>query len=160
MGRIGFLTALVLVASSAVMPETNTTYDTEAPIEVQEACNKWGEYYDICPELLQAICWNESRYENDLVNGTCKGIMQINEPVHTARIEKLGVTDIYDIDENIHVGADLLAELFADYPDAGTVLGLYHGEKKAVSKGKTGNYSTYTKTILEKSYELERVHGK
>lgn len=160
MGRLGLLTAIVLVASSAVMPETNTTYDTEAPVEVQEACMKWGGVYDICPELLEAICWNESRYETDLVNGTCKGIMQINEPVHTARIEKLGVTDIYDIDENIHVGADLLAELFADYPDAGTVLGLYHGEKKAVSKGKTGNYSTYTKTILEKSYELERVHGK
>ena len=134
MGRIGFLTALVLVASSAVMPETNTTYDTEAPIEVQEACNKWGEYYDICPELLQAICWNESRYETDLVNGTCKGIMQINEPVHTARIEKLGVTDIYDIDENIHVGADLLAELFADYPDAGTVLPLSRREKSRVKR--------------------------
>lgn len=160
MRGIGLLTALVLVTSSNVMPETNTQFDTEAPIEVQEACMKWGGVYDICPELLQAICWNESRYETDLENGTCVGIMQINEPVHTARIEKLGVTDIYDLDENIHIGADLLAELFASYPDAGTVLGLYHGEKNAVSKGKTGNYSTYTKTILEKSYELERVHGK
>ncbi len=160
MGRIGFLTALVLVASSAVMPEANTKFDTEAPIEVQEACMKWGGVYDICPELLQAICWNESRYETNLLNDTCKGIMQINEPVHTARIEKLGVTDIYDLDSNIHVGADLLAELFADCPDAGTVLGLYHGEKTAVKKGKTGNYSVYTKTILEKSYELERLHGK
>lgn len=160
MRGIGLITALVLVTSSNVMLEINTKFDTEAPIEVQEACIKWGKYYDICPELIQAICWNESRYETDLENGTCVGIMQINEPVHTARIEKLGVTDIYDLDENIHVGADLLAELFASYPDAGTVLGLYHGEKKAVSKGKTGNYSTYTKTILEKSYELERVHGK
>lgn len=160
MRGIGLLTALVLVTSSNVMPETNTQFDTEAPIEVQEACMKWGGVYDICPELIQAICWNESRYETDLENGTCVGIMQINEPVHTARIEKLGVTDIYDLDENIHVGADLLAELFASYPDAGTVLGLYHGEKNAVSKGKTGNYSTYTKIILEKSYELERVHGK
>lgn len=160
MRGIGLITALVLVTSSNVMLEINTKFDTEAPIEVQEACIKWGKYYDICPELIQAICWNESRYETDLENGTCVGIMQINEPVHMARIEKLGVTDIYDLDENIHVGADLLAELFASYPDAGTVLGLYHGEKKAVSKGKTGNYSTYTKTILEKSYELERVHGK
>lgn len=94
MRGLGLLTAIVLVSSS-LMPVTNTQYDTEAPVEVQEACTKWGEYYDICPELLQAICWNESRYETDLVNGTCVGIMQINEPVHTARIEKLGVTDIH-----------------------------------------------------------------
>lgn len=160
MRGIGLITALVLVTSSNVMLEINTKFDTEAPIEVQEACIKWGKYYDICPELIQAICWNESRYETNLENGTCVGIMQINEPVHTARIEKLGVTDIFELDSNIHVGADLLAELFTYYPDAGTVLGLYHGEKNAVSKGKTGNYSTYTKTILEKSYELERVHGK
>lgn len=156
---LGLLTALVLVSTSA-LPGSNTTYDDEAPIEVQQACIKWGGEYDICPELLQAICWHESRYTEDIKSGTCVGIMQINEPVHVARIDKLGVTDICDIDENIHVGADLLAELFENYPDAGTVLGLYHGEKDAVKKGRTGNYSSYTKAILEKSYELERIHGK
>lgn len=156
----GLLTAAVLVFCPLKQMPDAITYDNEAPIEVQEACQKWGKFYDICPELLQAICWHESRYFLDVDNGTCRGIMQINEPVHAERMEKLGVTDLYDLDSNIHVGADYLAELFADYPDAGTVLGLYHGEKNAVSKGKTGNYSKYTKSILEKSYELERIHGK
>lgn len=159
MRGLGLLTAIVMLCFP-VMPDTITMFDNETPIEVQEACIKWGEYYDICPELIQAICYHESRYVLDVDNGTCKGIMQINEPVHSERMKKLGVTDLYDLDSNIHVGADYLAELFADYPDAGTVLGLYHGEKNAVKKGKTGNYSNYTKGILEKAYELERTHGK
>ena len=160
MRGIGVITAVFLLLFP-IMPDTGTIiYDTEAPVEVQDICNKYGEMYDICPELLQAICYHESRYTYDAVNSSCKGIMQINAPVHKERMAKLGVTDIFDVDSNIHVGADYLAELFADYPDAATVLGLYHGEKNAVAKGKSGNYSKYTKEILEKAYELERLHGK
>ena len=160
MRGIGVITAVFLLLFP-IMPDTGTIiYDTEAPVEVQDICNKYGEMYDICPELLQAICYHESRYTYNAKAGSCKGIMQINEPVHKDRMKKLGVTDIYDMESNIAVGADLLGELFADYTDAGTVLGLYHGEKDAIKKGKSGNYSDYTKEILEKAYELERLHGK
>lgn len=159
MGGIGFLTLLLTIGQLSTEPIIN--FDSETPVEVQEACNKWGGEYDICPELLQAICYHESRYEADVKSGTCVGIMQINEPVHADRLIKLGITDIYDIDSNIHAGADLLAELFNNYSsDAGTVLGLYHGEKYAIQNGKKGIYSEYTKEILEKAYDLERLHGK
>lgn len=135
--------------------------DPDIPTEIQEACLKWGEEYDICPEFLEAICYEESRYTPDVVGGSCKGLMQINVPIQKGRIKKLGVTDIFDVDSNIHVGADLLAELFNDYSsDAGTVLMLYHGEKNALKNGKKGKYSAYAQRVLDKSEELERAHGK
>ena len=73
---------------------------------------------------------------------------------------ELGATDLKDIDDNIHVGADYLAELFADYEDVGIVLGLYHGESNAVERAKRGQLSNYVTEILEMSYELEEQHGK
>ena len=140
--------------------QAQTNVDEETPLEVRIACNKYGAEYDICPELLEAICYNESRYLPDVFNGTCRGIMQINEPYHKERMERLGVTDIYDLEGNIHVGADYLAELFAQYEDVGVVLSVYHGESKAVERAKKGNLSKYVKKILAKSEELERLHGK
>jgi len=154
---------IITAASIALMPvlPDATVYDPDIPQEIQIACEKYGEEYDICPELLEALCFQESRYTPDVTGGSCKGLMQINEPVHKGRMEKLGVKDIYDIDGNIHVGADYLAELFTDYSsDAGTVLMLYHGEKNAISKGKKGNYSKYAQAVLKKSEQLERQHGK
>lgn len=140
--------------------QAQTNVDEETPLEVQIACNKYGAQYDICPELLEAICYRESRYTPDISNGTCKGIMQINEPYHTERMERLGVTDIFDLEGNIHVGADYLAELFKTYEDVGVVLSVYHGESNAVEKAKSGNLSSYVRKILEKAEYLERLHGK
>jgi hypothetical protein len=60
----------------------------------------------------------------------------------------------------MYVAADYLHDLFEEHEDAATVLMLYHGEKNAVSKGKSGNVSSYAKGILERSEELERFHGK
>lgn len=137
-------------------------YDAEidAPEEVKEICEKYGAEYNISPEFLEAICWNESRYLPEVASGSCKGIMQINEPVHRKRMEALGAKDIFDVDDNIHTGADYLAELFKEHEDPAAVLGLYHGEKNAISKANTGKYSGYVSRILEKAACLERLHGK
>lgn len=154
---------LITTVSMLLMPlkVDTTTYYPDVPAEIQVACEKNGAEYDICPEFLEAICFEESRYTADVIGGSCKGLMQINEPVHKERMEQLEITDIFDIDSNIHVGADILHELFTDYSsDAGTVLMLYHGEKNAIKRGKQGNYSNYAQRILDKSAELERNHGK
>ena len=136
--------------------------DYEIPAEVQTACDKYGEEYDISPELLLAIIRYESCYVPDVSNGNCKGLMQINTPYHKNRMQELGITDIYDIDSNIHVGADYIAELYEDYDDYGIVLGIYHGETNAVINAEKGNYSKYTKKVLEYAADLEEElnHGK
>lgn len=151
--------AILALAAGPVKQEA-FVYDPSIPEEIQEACERYGAEYDICPELLEAICYYESRYIADVSNKDCKGLMQINEPVQKERMEKLGVTDIYDVDSNIHTGADLLGELFSEYKDVGTVLMLYHGEKDAVKKGNAGKLSKYAQRIINKSEKLERAHGK
>lgn len=152
--------ALIVALTLCMLPTNIPAQDDGIPEEVKTICEKYGAEYDICPELLEAICWNESRFTAKAENGTCKGIMQINVTAHKDRMAKLGVTDIYDTDSNIHVGADYLAELFTSYEDAGAVLGSYHGERNAVSKAEKGQLSGYTKRILKKAEYFERLHGK
>lgn len=154
------LICMVLLISPVKVQPTAAGIDPDIPDEVEEACTKYGDMYDICPELLEAICYHESRYISDVQNGTCKGLMQINTPYHKDRMKRLEVSDIYDIDSNIHVGADYLAELFDTYKDVAVVLGYYHGESNVESKVNSGKLSSYTKAILEKSESLERAHGK
>ncbi len=127
------------------------------PLEAQEACVKYGEEYGICSELLMAIIERESSGRPDAESGGCKGLMQISDRWHKDRMERLEVTDIYDVDGNIHVGADYLAELFGKYEDVGTVLMVYHGEKNAATKTELSSYADW---ILTRSAELERMNGK
>ena len=140
-----------------IKAEAATDDYKDVPTEIQEAAEQYGQEYDICPELIMAICYKESRYTADITDptGTCKGVMQIKESCHKDRMKRLGVTDLYDVEQNIHVGADYLAELFEEYEDVAIVLGTYHGESTAQTK-----ISIYTRTILLFSASLEREHGK
>lgn len=135
--------------------------DTYIPKEVQEACIKYGEEYNICPELLMAICEKESSGRADAVNGTCKGLMQINEIYHRDRMERLGVTDIYDIESNVKLAADYLSELFKQNEDTYLVLMTYNmGYKRAKQLYEQDIYSKYAVSVTERTDELERIHGK
>ena len=136
------------------------TDDAFVPLEVRIACDIWGEQYGICPELLEAIAYHESRFDPYAENGTCVGIMQVNTAAHKDRMKRLEVTDLNDINCNVMVAADYLAELFADNEDVGVVLGMYHGERGAKRRAENGNLSSYVRRILNTSEELERAHGK
>lgn len=129
----------------------NTDLDTideltlQVPDDIKVICAKYGAEYGIDPELLEAIAWRESRFVANMVseNGSCKGVMQVNDQIHKERIEKLAVKDIYDIDENIHVAADYLAELLKDNPSIEYALARYHGEsrpEKVLNGAKPSNY--------------------
>lgn len=152
--------AILVMALLPPLTVSANTISEDIPITVEVACKYWGAKYDICPELLEAISYRESRWTADVSNGSCKGVMQINEPYYADRIKEFGITDIYDVDSNVHLAADYLAELFETYEDTGAVLGTYHGEKNAAEKAKQGELSSYSIYILKLSEELERVHGK
>lgn len=127
------------------------------PDHIFEISNEIGKEYNICPELLQSIAFQESRFQADAQNGGCTGLMQVNPAWHADRMRELGVTDLYDPEQNMEVAADYLQELFGRYEDVGTVLMVYHGEAGAVSKIEP---SQYADEILERSAALERLHGK
>ena len=134
-------------------------YDDGVPNEVREAAEKWGEVYNICPEFIEALAYQESRYQADVVSADGKyiGLCQINPGCHKKRMDKLGVDDLTDVDGNIAVACDYLAELFEQYEgDVDVVVMAYNGD----SSWKNGHTSKYAKEILERSAELERLHGK
>nr|DAP20753.1 MAG TPA: hypothetical protein [Bacteriophage sp.] len=109
----------IIIALSITFTSTAQPTGSFISEEAQESCVKYGEEYGICPELLMAMIEKESSGRPDVESGGCKGLMQISDRWHKDRMERLGVTDIYSVDGNIHVGADYLAELFEKYCDVG-----------------------------------------
>lgn len=109
-----------------------------------------------------AIAEAESGGNPNANNGGCKGIMQVSERWHKDRMERLGVTDIYDTSGNILVATDYLYELFEIYGcDVGMVLMTYNGDSNAEDyMNGNAELSEYAEEILERSAELEELHGK
>ena len=134
------------------------------PEEIKEICERVGAEFDICPELLEAICYHESRFDPKVKNKNHYGLMQINVKIHKDRIEKYEYTaaDMFEAEPNIRVGADLLAELFNLFGDDDyLVLSFYAGGWKAVENYKEyGFLLDYVTEILERSAYYERLHGK
>lgn len=136
----------------------------EARAEEKEA---WIDYIEIicqergiCPELVEAIIERESGWDPEAVNGDCIGLMQVSESWHKDRMARLGVADLTDPYDNILVGVDYLAELFERYEDVGAVLMKWNGDSRLSEYMETGELSEYAGKVLERSSELERLHGK
>ena len=69
----------------------------EVPGCTKSLCESIGEEYNICPELLEAIAYHESRFTPKAKNGNHYGMMQVNVEVHKERLENHGWTkeDMY-----------------------------------------------------------------
>lgn len=124
------------------------------PDHIAEISKKAGEMYHISPELLQAIAWKESRFEENAVNqaGTCFGIMQISKKWHSRRLAK--GEDILDPEANIRIAAEYLAELFERYKEPALVLMIYNGDSRAFKEGYISRYATDVMGLAE---ELEKI---
>lgn len=136
--------------------------DTWIPEAYQGYCREIGGMYNICPELLMAMVEKESGGDAAVSNGTGDaGLLQVNPKWHHERMEKLGVTDLYDPYSNILVAADYLAELFEQEEDLYLVLMKYNMDHGAAEKlHGQGIYSRYAIEVSERAWELERLHEK
>jgi soluble lytic murein transglycosylase-like protein len=130
------------------------------PPEIEALCIEIGKVNGICPELLTAICWKESRFQPEVINaaGTCHGLMQINKGCHKERMAKVGASNLYASKDNIRVGADYLKELFDQYEDVATVLEIYNGDGAAASDPE--RTSGYAQKVINIAQALERAHWK
>ena len=119
------------------------------PNEVKYSCEVYGLRYGICPEILEAIAWKESRFTPNVSNGSCKGLMQVNDRVHRKRMERLGVTDIFSIDGNIAVATDYLKTLMDMNGDLIKSLNEYNGRS-------TSKPTSYSKEIIKIASALDQ----
>lgn len=125
------------------------------PEDIRQLCEKYGNEYNICPELLEAMIFKESCFQASVVGGSCIGLMQVNPSAHRSRMQRLGVTDLYDPEQNIKTGADYLSELIQETGNVETALMLYNGDNNAYNPGYR---SSYVRRILEVSQALERSY--
>lgn len=168
----GLLLMIPTTAQAAVNNPTDAerakaiSYLSENCISIPDEVEFWSEYYGdmygICPEVLEAVCWVESRCTQDAQSAdkSCKGLMQIKVGSHKARMQKCDVQNIFGIRENIKVGADYLAELDGER-DINEALMAYNGDTNGITRYReTGKVSKYAREVLEVSAALERLHYK
>lgn len=157
---LAILTVLFIIlffTTSVFAIKDNDTYISK---EYQGYIEEISEQYNVCPELIMAIVETESSGKPDAKNGDCKGLMQVSERWHKDRMERLGVTDLYDPYSNILVGVDYFMELAERYEDLPLVLMIYNGSSDAFERSESCNYTDYANKIMNRSIELERLHGK
>jgi soluble lytic murein transglycosylase-like protein len=145
--------------AKAVEEEDTAYYDVPLSEEYQDYVIATCRAYNIAPALVFAIMERESGFDAAKVgdDGKSIGIMQIYAAYHKERMERLGVTDLYDPYQNALVGIDYLAGAFARDEDLYWVLMMYNGgEAYADQHMNAADYSNYAVEISERAAELER----
>ena len=165
---VGFLFGLAILCQPITASANSLSYNVPeevdgVPTEISQNAEIIGHEFNICPELLEAIAYHESSYQCTAKNGPCKGLMQINAHIHKERFAAEGWSekDWDDAYKNMYVAASYLSDLFIEYEDVAEVLYLYNGDKTNLKRYRDSGYlSSYVQSVLTKSEELERAHGK
>lgn len=161
MKRLILLMLTTITLATCFKVEAQAKEIIRIPQEVVKSCEKWGDEYGICPELLEAMCWHETRCRSNLENGGCLGMTQINPKFHKETMELLGVTDLTDYDQNIHVCAYTIAEYAKQEEDLYCVLMMWNcGSNRGRELFYKDVFTTYAKEVSEESRKLEEMHGK
>ena len=158
MKRLFFVTLIILCLIPKSVYAAEDTYINPDYVQI---CERVGAEYGISPEFLIAFIEAESSGDPNASNGRCKGLMQIYESVHKGRMAKMGITNIYDPESNIRLGASILVDLFEQYgDDTAKVVMMYNGSKDAKRRAETWGITAYANKVLNRTVELEEIHGK
>ena len=99
-----------------------------AQFETNNHIEKTAKRYGLNPDTVKALIEEESGWltsaEGD--NGNSVGLMQIQERWHKERMKRLGVTNLYNPEQNITVGCDILSELLNKYGNYKDALSVYN----------------------------------
>lgn len=116
-----------------------------AQLETNNHIDKIAKRYGLNPDIVKALIEEESGWvasaEGD--NGNSIGLMQIQERWHKERLTRLGITNLYDPEQNITVGCDILSELLNKYGNYEDALSVYNS-------GNTEDGKAYAERILRK----------
>ena len=138
--------------------------DPDIPDDIEEASIIAGIRHNTAPEIYESMAETESQYGTNTGHGEYKGPWQVSERWHAGRLADLGLEgeDLEDVYVNALVAADYLDELVEKYEgDMALALMAYNGDSAGIRRYyQTGKASRYATTILARSAELERKHGK
>ena len=109
--------------------QNNTYFDVPLSHDLQDHIFSLCDTYGVDPVLVITIIETESNFQPNAVNynGTCFGLMQVYKNMHLQRMNRLGVTNLYDPYQNVTVGIDLLGELYSSGRGTDWVLYRYSG---------------------------------
>jgi soluble lytic murein transglycosylase-like protein len=146
---ITIVLGLNAIATAIEFPGINESQNlgepkTVAELEVEEHIEKTAKRYDLDPRVIKALIEEESGWlssaEGD--DGKSVGLMQIQERWHKERMKRLGMTDLYNPQQNINVGCDILAELLGKYGNYKDALSVYNS-------GNTKDGKQYAERIMK-----------
>lgn len=167
-GLILIIVAIVVIVGSCGKTEASSEpgpvkkyFDVPILITHQDHIFNLCEKYEIAPEIVIAIIERESNYDASAVgdNGESAGLMQIQEHNHYDRIERLGVTNLFDPIDNVEVGVDYLAHCIER--NGGNIemaLMSYNAGQKGANENyfSKGIYSNaYSQNVLEIAQRLK-----
>ena len=120
--------------------------DEGTQLLLYQACEETGIQY----ELALAVIWQETDFRNITGDGgDSAGYMQVQETWHKDRMERRGVTDLFDPYSNFLVGCDYLAELIEKGRGLEWALMAYNGGPTyANDMKKAEKISQYAKNVL------------
>lgn len=130
-----------------------TLYDVPLDADLQLHIIETAQTHDIDPSIVFAMAWIESTYNPDNVgdSGASLGLLQIQPRWHSARMEKLGCSDLFDPYQNVIVGVDYLSELLANYGDMGAALTAYNRGHY------NGTVTDYAWAVMNKADSLSKT---
>ena len=155
-----FILIFCILLAVPVVASANEPQDTYICEEYQKYICEISDMYCVSPELIMAMVEAESSGNPKATNKNtgCKGLMQIYEKWHVDRMERLGVTDLYDPYSNILVGVDYLMELAEEYHELPLVLMIYNGSSDAFERLESGEFTEYANKIMDRAVELTKIH--
>ena len=118
--------------------------------------------YHICPELVEAMIEAESTCDAKAISPSGKhyGLMQVG--ISHADDYEIEADDLFNPYVNVRIGVDILYDLFEEYEDLPVVLMKYQGfsDYDAITLAVEDDIPAFTQKIIDRSMELERLHGK
>lgn len=146
------------------LSEIEPLQDIKDKMLIEEAIAEYGAKYEVDADLIKAIIFCESdgkiTAKNHNKNGTTDyGLMQINSCNHEWLKKELGITDFYDIKQNIHCGVFMIADLMSRHDNLHTVLMAYNmGERRTKELHREGVYtSKYSRKVMKAYEKLKEV---
>ena len=135
-------------------------YDVPLSNDLQDYIFKLCAEHGIDPAIVISMIETESTFKSGAINynGTCFGLMQVYADCHRERMAKLNCYNLLNPYENVAVGIDILAELYATGNSEAWVLMVYNGGYGyANDKISRGEISDYALTVMSRSKTLIKV---